>query len=90
VSSDEPIAAEMSITEARANLPAAVQAAARRGRITYLTVYGKREALIGPVGLALPQSIADELRKLYALVDEGILTRAEFDAEKVRLLAREK
>ena len=30
--------------------------------------------------------LADQLRKLAALVDEGILTQAEFEAQKARLL----
>lgn len=32
-------------------------------------------------------SIADELRKLKALVDEGVLTASEFEEQKKRLLA---
>lgn len=33
-------------------------------------------------------SIADELEKLAALRDKGIITQAEFDAQKAKLLAR--
>ena len=33
-------------------------------------------------------SVADELEKLAALRDKGIITQAEFDAQKARLLAR--
>jgi hypothetical protein len=36
--------------------------------------------------VAQPISIADELIKLAALVDQGILTRDEFDGDKRRLL----
>lgn len=32
-------------------------------------------------------SVADEIRKLSVLVDDGILTREEFDAQKARLLS---
>jgi hypothetical protein len=35
---------------------------------------------------ALPVSAADEIRKLKALVDEGILTEAEFTQKKKQLL----
>ncbi|MFI6091317.1 SHOCT domain-containing protein [Streptomyces sp. NPDC051218] len=33
-----------------------------------------------------PQSVADELGKLKALVDQGVLTQEEFDQQKARLL----
>ncbi|MBJ3807077.1 SHOCT domain-containing protein [Streptomyces flavofungini] len=33
-----------------------------------------------------PQSVADELGKLKALVEKGVLTQDEFDQQKARLL----
>ncbi|MFF1692047.1 SHOCT domain-containing protein [Streptomyces sp. NPDC058257] len=33
-----------------------------------------------------PQSVADELGKLKALVEQGVLTQDEFDQQKKRLL----
>jgi hypothetical protein len=40
------------------------------------------------VQAAAPVSVADEIRKLKALLDEGLLTAEEFDQEKRRLLAK--
>lgn len=37
---------------------------------------------------AAPASLADELAKLAALRDQGILSAAEFDAQKARLLSQ--
>lgn len=37
---------------------------------------------------AAPVSPADEIRKLKGLLDDGILTQAEFDAKKADLLAK--
>ncbi len=37
---------------------------------------------------AAPVSVADELRKLHELVDEGVLSEDEFAAQKTRLLER--
>ena len=43
----------------------------------------------GPPPVALPGfSVADEIAKLAALRDKGILTQAEFDAQKAALLRR--
>lgn len=39
-----------------------------------------------PVAAAPPTGVADELVKLAALRDQGVLTPAEFDAQKRRLL----
>ena len=36
---------------------------------------------------ATPASTAEELSKLPALRDQGVLTQAEFDAQKAKLLA---
>jgi hypothetical protein len=33
-----------------------------------------------------PKLVADELRKLNSLVEDGIITREEFDSQKSRLL----
>lgn len=62
-------------------------------------MYGVLTQCDGPpvplqVELTMPASpvpgvpIADELAKLAGLLDKGVITRAEFDAEKARLLAR--
>ena len=40
-----------------------------------------------PTGqLAAPSGVADELSKLAVLLQQGLLTRAEFDDQKTRLL----
>ncbi|MBM4569176.1 hypothetical protein GS489_01315 [Rhodococcus hoagii] len=41
-----------------------------------------------PSGQAAPAMIADELMKLAALRDQGLLTAAEFEAQKAKLLSR--
>lgn len=41
-----------------------------------------------PSTSAAPVSTADEIRKLKGLLDDGILTQAEFDAKKAELLAK--
>lgn len=41
-----------------------------------------------PSGQVAPTLIADELAKLAGLRDQGVLTQAEFDAQKAKLLAR--
>jgi hypothetical protein len=38
-------------------------------------------------GSAAPVSVADELMKLAALVQEGILSPQEFEAQKARLIS---
>ena len=44
---------------------------------------GRREAAAEPAGTG---SVADEVAKLAALRDSGVLTEAEFAAQKARLL----
>ena len=34
-----------------------------------------------------PSGVADEIRKLKVLLDEGVITQDEFDAQKQRLLS---
>jgi hypothetical protein len=41
----------------------------------------------GPTS-AGPSSVADELAKLAGLVEQGLLSRQEFDVQKARLLGR--
>ena len=41
----------------------------------------------GPEAATAPASAADELAKLAALRDQGVLTDAEFATQKARLLA---
>ena len=51
-------------------------------------VEGRQRAEAAPaVSTAVPASLADELAKLAKLRDDGILTDAEFDAQKVKLLS---
>jgi hypothetical protein len=49
------------------------------------TVSAKGVDTVATAGLGV--SVADELRKLVALRDEGVLTAEEFEAQKARLLA---
>lgn len=46
--------------------------------------YEKRTSQSAPAGATVP--IADEIRSLKALLDEGILTQEEFEAKKKQLL----
>ncbi|XFC39541.1 PDZ domain-containing protein [Stenotrophomonas indicatrix] len=41
-----------------------------------------------PVPIAKPLSVADELAKLLKLKEQGVLTQAEFDAQKSKLLSQ--
>lgn len=45
-------------------------------------------ALIDLSAASAPASVADELAKLAALRDKGVITQAEFDAQKAKLLAK--
>lgn len=87
--SDEHSAVEMSIADLRRNMAAAISGATDHDRITFITSRGRRVAVIGPLSLspAIPASLADEFERLYALVERGVLTAAEFEQAKRRLLA---
>jgi hypothetical protein len=57
-------------------------------------IYGQIKAVADQNSPAAPQStaslsVADELNKLKNLLDQGILTQEEFDAQKKRLLANQ-
>lgn len=73
---------EMSIADARANLAEAINAAATRQRITYLTNRNRRVALIGPLGLA------DPVAQLQAMMLGGYITQTEYERIRARLPER--
>lgn len=50
------------------------------------TVVAKAEAALAPPTATQPVSVADEIAKLAKLKDEGLLTEAEFEAQKKKML----
>ena len=57
------------------------------------TQRGTTEALAGAIAMAVnsvkssaPVSVADELKKMKELLDSGVISQAEYDSQKARLL----
>jgi uncharacterized protein YlbG (UPF0298 family) len=48
----------------------------------------KPSTAVQPVKTGNPSSVADELKKLKELLDQGVLTQKEFDVEKKKLLSK--
>jgi membrane protease subunit (stomatin/prohibitin family) len=60
----------------------------RDARIAELEAQQAAQAPAAPAPAAAPQTdMVEQLQKLAALKDQGILTQAEFDAQKAKLLA---
>ncbi|WP_146027640.1 SHOCT domain-containing protein, partial [Stenotrophomonas bentonitica] len=55
---------------------------------TTQVVNAVEEPADAPVPIAKPLSVADELAKLLKLKEQGVLTQAEFDAQKSKLLSQ--
>ncbi|WP_346320782.1 SHOCT domain-containing protein [Chitinophaga sp. YIM B06452] len=51
-------------------------------------VVSKNQDLNLPENIKSSYSVADEIRKLKALLDEGVLTKEEFEAQKKKLLEK--
>ena len=54
----------------------------------YVESWPAVEGHVSEHAVAAPVSVADEIRKLKSLVDEGLVTPEEFAAKKAQLLAR--
>lgn len=86
---DEYAAIEMSVTDLRRHLAAAIRAARDHGRMTLITSRGQGVAVISPLSL-VPNpvsSLADEIERLHALTERGILTQEEFVQAKRKLIS---
>lgn len=85
----EYAAIEMSVADLRKHIAAAIDAAANDGRVTIVTHRGRRVAVVGPLSLlgTSAVSLADEVRRLHELTQQGVLTDDEFVAAKRKLFA---
>jgi prevent-host-death family protein len=79
---------EVSTVDLRKNMAAVVDAA-EKGKTTYITRRGRRIAAVVPLDQArsVPAALIDQLERLRGLVEDGTLTREEFETVKARLLA---